>query len=558
MTSTDHEQPLHLLSLPDEILVRILQSLDPPCLARVARCCRQLRRLAMDNLVWSKVYDRALTVASTRTSTPAAASNANPMNSSSTTNAAVRVENRAETRSNRSNPKSAERRLSQASPAHGTIDWRSRYIWMFGTFSSKELVGHTDAVLQLGFQRKSEQADSDNPDSDDDDEEMSLNNSFNDNDNDKELEFDSRSSELLLSGSADGTIRVWDALSGVCRRTIDIPTPRQPAAMRFSDRLDSACVGGETGELAVVDVEAGQTVTSGSLARASATQGTRTPTVTSICMLNRTTLIAGLVSGAVVLWDTRSHCSQAHATQLLLRHEGSVLSVKPAPTHNSSQQSYSYELPNELVTGSRDTTVRVFDVRANRMRAAVRTGFIVRDTAFLDTGRLAVTGGPYLSRGASDVVALDFYDYATMSRVARAKDVCARSSAAISSLSVDSKTNCLLTSSWSGGIGLWNIATGASMRSVVLPKPQQGGENDTLSLANLALGPQRIFRGQLDGTIQVFSPSLTLPPVALPGAFFAANMSDSVYSDELRDMVASRFGSSSVTINSRLSGMFPR
>ena len=226
----------------------------------------------------------------------------------------------------------------------------------------------------------------------------------------------------IISGSADETIRIWDNATRVCE---DIVSTAGGSVSCLKSDSGKIWFGTSRGSVSTWDIQGRSLV-------ATLDKG-HDRSICSLCFLDegRNLCVTGSADATVRMWDLR----QRDPFLSVWSQDGSVLCLEKLSDH-------------EFVSGSRDKTLRVFDVRAMKLRKAFFTGACVRAMVRLD-GKQFVIGGGHERRGV-----LQKWDFSDESEPGK-HDSFGHVSA-ITGLSRKDRISCFASASWDGNICLWN------------------------------------------------------------------------------------------------------
>lgn len=154
-------------------------------------------------------------------------------------------------------------------------------------------------------------------------------------------------SVILVTGSYDGTIRYWEAWSGICSRTIQTQD-HQPNRLAISpDKRFLAAAGVNTVKL--YDVAQSAAASSTNVAPLVTLQG-HTANVTSLAWQNEAKwLVSGSEDGTVKIWDVRTSSPQ--------RNYAHLASVNDLALHSNQ---------GELVSCDQNGAIKVWDLGGDR------------------------------------------------------------------------------------------------------------------------------------------------------------------------------------------------
>ena len=174
----------------------------------------------------------------------------------------------------------------------------------------------------------------------------------------------------LASGSHDGTVRIWDAASGLERVVLEGHTDGVTAVAVSPDGIWLAS-GSRDGTVRIWDAASGQ--------QRAVLSGHTAPIRTVAISPDGTWLASGSTDGTVRVWDAASGLERA----VLSGHTSDVTAVAVSPDGTW------------LASGSRDRTMRIWDAASGQQRApAVRTARIRALAASPD--------GTWLATGSTD------------------------------------------------------------------------------------------------------------------------------------------------------------
>ncbi|KWU42598.1 WD40 repeat-like protein [Rhodotorula sp. JG-1b] len=154
-------------------------------------------------------------------------------------------------------------------------------------------------------------------------------------------------SVILVTGSYDGTIRYWEAWSGICSRTIQTQD-HQPNRLAISpDKRFLAAAGVNTVKL--YDVAQSAAASSTNVAPLVTLQG-HTANVTSLAWQNEAKwLVSGSEDGTVKIWDVRTSSPQ--------RNYAHLASVNDLALHSNQ---------GELISCDQNGAIKVWDLGGDR------------------------------------------------------------------------------------------------------------------------------------------------------------------------------------------------
>ncbi|GAA5886612.1 hypothetical protein JCM3774_003681, partial [Rhodotorula dairenensis] len=154
-------------------------------------------------------------------------------------------------------------------------------------------------------------------------------------------------SVILVTGSYDGTIRYWEAWSGICSRTIQTQD-HQPNRLAISpDKRFLAAAGVNTVKL--YDVAHSAAASSTNVAPLVTLQG-HTANVTSLAWQNEAKwLVSGSEDGTVKIWDVRTSSPQ--------RNYAHLASVNDLALHSNQ---------GELISCDQNGAIKVWDLGGDR------------------------------------------------------------------------------------------------------------------------------------------------------------------------------------------------
>ena len=167
-------------------------------------------------------------------------------------------------------------------------------------------------------------------------------------------------SVILVTGSYDGTIRYWEAWSGICSRTIQTQD-HQPNRLAISpDKRFLAAAGVNTVKL--YDVAQSAAASSTNVAPLVTLQG-HTANVTSLAWQNEAKwLVSGSEDGTVKIWDVRTSSPQ--------RNYAHLASVNDLALHSNQ---------GELISCDQNGAIKVWDLGGDRCSHELVSRRVSRD-----------------------------------------------------------------------------------------------------------------------------------------------------------------------------------
>jgi WD40 repeat protein len=191
--------------------------------------------------------------------------------------------------------------------------------------------------------------------------------------------------KLVVSGGVDGTIRVWDWVSG---KSIAVLPFAADTGQHQADVSDMSVVGASAGAGAMAQA-AGATTAESSSADTSVAQTSEAVTCVALQCGGRQ-LVAGGANGTLRTWKIGGGAEGVAAVRTIRQaHSGAITCL-----HAGDRREGHLADPSRLVTASADHTIRVWDLRARRPQVHCLRGHADAITALTVDAQLwlAVSG----------------------------------------------------------------------------------------------------------------------------------------------------------------------
>jgi WD40 repeat protein len=282
-----------------------------------------------------------------------------------------------------------------------------------------------------------------------------------------------RDGALIVAGSNDNTVRLWDARSGELVREIPLNGPRSVGTVAFDPSGTRIAVGGSDGTLHVIDAQNGDRI------------GTVMPhlgAVSSVAFGHDGQWIAtGDSTGTVRVWDVT---------------KGTTFETIPSAASGPVAKSVAFSPTADVVAAAYGNGVRLFDARDGRVLAKwesragptqERPGYPVTTVAFNHSGDRLVVGGT----GGT----IDLLDGRTLQPLASQR----AHPAIVNSLAFNTDGTRIVSGGDDGAVKVWDAKSLAPLGDTF-----RGHGGSVTSVAFTHDGT-RIVSGSVDGTVRVWN-----------------------------------------------------
>jgi WD40 repeat protein/uncharacterized caspase-like protein len=255
----------------------------------------------------------------------------------------------------------------------------------------------------------------------------------------------------ILSGSDDTTWKLWDLASGRDLKTFS-GHESGVAAIAISPDGKMAASGSYDRTIKLWDIASGEEVRS--------FKGHTLPVLAVAFSSNGNSILSGSYDKTLKLWNTDS----SKAVRTLKGHKGGIYAVAFSPDGS------------QALSGSQDATMRLWDIKSGKsIRTFKGHSGQVQSVAFSPDARLALSASGSIFKSAGSIEEVDdnvrLWDIATGSQIRGFKGHVnkygsGKELASVTSIAFSHDGKIALSGSYDQSLKLWNVATGALIRSL--------------------------------------------------------------------------------------------